>query len=122
MENKNLSLSVYERYFNAIENGTKQVEYREANNPYWVKKLVDLSAYPGKTPEEVMDGLLNGKLEIKPIKYDTMTFYTTKGGRRVNLVIQWADTVVHPGHKYFAIRMGDLLRDSNGNKPKPKNK
>ena len=119
---KNLNLSVYERYFNAIEKGIKQDEYRDASNLYWLRKLVDLSAYPGKTEEEIQDGLINGKLEIKPIKYDTLTFYTTKGGKKVNLVIQWKDTVVHPGHKYFAIRLGDLLRDSNGNKPKPKNK
>ena len=119
---KNLNLSVYERYFNAIESGAKDVEYRDARNDYWMKKLVDLSAYPGKDVDEVRDGLVSGKLEIKPIKYDTLTFYTTKGGKRVHLVIEWKDTVVHAGHKFFAIRLGDLKIDSNGNKVKPKNR
>ena len=121
MEKHNLNLSVYERYFNAIENQSKDTEYRNITD-YWTSKLVDLSAYPGKDVDEVMDGLMSGKLEIKPIKYDTLTFYTTKGGKRVHLVIEWKDTVVHAGHKFFAIRLGNLKIDSNGNKVKPKNR
>lgn len=119
---KNLNLSVYERYFNAIESGAKDTEYRDIKD-YWTQKLVDLSAYPNKDVAEVQEGLMSGKLEIKPIKYDTLTFYTTRaGGKRASLVIEWKDTVVHAGHKYFAIRLGDLKVDSNGKAVKPKNR
>jgi len=117
---KNINFSVYEVYFNAIENGSKTVEYRDARNEYWWKKLVDLSKYPGKDISEIRDEVKRGKLELYPIHYDTCTFWTTKNGKRVHLVTEWRDTVTHKGHDQFAIRLGDVLLDSNGNKPKPK--
>lgn len=120
MKQKNINFSVYEVYFNAIENGSKTTEFRDARNPYWWKKLVDLSRYPGKEIDEIRDGVKRGKLELYPIEFDTCTFWTTRNGKRVHLVAEWKDTVTHKGHDQFAIRLGDILLDSNGNKPKPK--
>lgn len=117
---KEINFSVYEVYFNAIENGSKQTEYRDGSNDYWIKKLIDLSKYPGKSIEEVRDGIVQGKLELYPIKYNTCKFWTTKNGKRVSLVTQWKDTVMHKGHTSIAIRLGNIITDSNGNHPKPK--
>lgn len=119
---KNINFSLYPVYFEAIENGSKTTEYRSGDNDYWIKKLIDLSKYPGKSIDEVREGIVKGQLELYPIKYETCTFWTTKNGKRVHLVTQWRDTVMHKGHTQIAIRLGDVLLDSNGNKPKPKNR
>lgn len=115
MKQENLNFSVYEVYFNAIENGSKTTEYRDMTNDYWMKKLVDLSRYPNKSIDEIRDLLARGKVELYPIEYKTCTFWTNRKGKRVSLKIQWKGTYVYKGHTTFAIRLGDLLVDSNGN-------
>lgn len=115
MEKKNINFSVKEVYFNAIESGAKTVEYRDGTNPYWWKKLCDLTRYGDKDIDTVMDEVRRGKMEFHPQPYQTCTFWTTrKNNTRASLVIEWKDTVVHKGHSTFAVRLGDLLVDSNG--------
>lgn len=117
---RNLNLSVKEQWFDAIENGSKTIEYRDMKNDYWVTKLLDMSKYPNMTPEEVRNGLYRGKLEVYRVPYDTATFYTMRNGKKVHLVIEVRGLNVFKGHTTFAIMLGDLLLDSQGNKPKKK--
>ena len=100
----NVNASIKKVYLNMILKGTKTTEYRDMSE-YWTKKLVEVESYKGKTVQEVIDGLQQGKLKLKPRAIDTITFFCE--GTRTRYKVLGITTYV--GHKLFAIRLGEQI-------------
>ena len=101
----NVNAAIKKVYLDLIKKGTKVVEYRDMSE-YWTKKLVDVESYKGLTVQEVIDGLQQGKLKLKPRAIDTITFFCE--GTRTQYRVLSINTYV--GHKLFAIRLGKKIK------------
>lgn len=83
MANKILDLSLKQHWFDEIRSGKKKKEYRSMSNNYYVQKLIRYGDYPGKTYDEIVKGVKDGKLQIKAVPYTHIRFHC---GPKVMLV------------------------------------
>lgn len=96
----NLNVSIYAVYFDAINRGTKTVEYRDMKD-YWIDRLVDKSKYPNMTNDEIKHHLLKGG-KYYPAHYDTITFFNNQ--RKLTMEVKGIEVYDH--HTTFAIKLG----------------
>ena len=99
---KTLHLSIKKPYFDAIRRGAKTTEYRTMSD-YWMRKIVDLSEYKGKTLDEIREGLVMGKLKLHYIPYDTLIFHC----QNLTYEIGMKKVEVYRGHETFAIKLSE---------------
>ena len=87
-------------YLEPTRTGTKRVEYRDLTE-YWTQKLVDIESYGGLDVRDVMDGLHDGTLELKPRDWTHILFHESGTGRTLLVKIRYIK--VYRGHHNFHI-------------------
>lgn len=104
---KVLNAALKRVWFEAVRVGAKKIEYRDMTE-YWMRKLVDLKAYPSDLTEtNIKDGIVSGDLPLHPIKYDVICFHCQ--GDEVTL--KWEGLDVYTGHRWFCIKLGDKVSE-----------
>lgn len=112
-----LFLPLKKEWYDMIERGEKEEEYREIN-PYWIKRLVDTSVFYGIPTEEDVKSEEFKSLCFDPFKSfckvifsygytrRTMTF-ECKGIKIGTGIPEWG---AEPGVIYFVIALGKRLK------------
>lgn len=97
---KNFNVAILKQYYDQIKAGTKKIEYRQINE-YYTKKLI-------------VDGIMPGEGKLKAKHYDTITFYH-KGDPP--MVVRWEGLFLYPrkNPKWYAIKLGDIISPKGGN-------
>lgn len=108
-----LDMSVKTVFFEPIRNGAKTTEYRDFTE-YWVNKLLDTDRY-GKTPEDIINGLLDGSLEVIQRPYRYILFH--ESGHKRTVKVEMGQVRTYVGHRAFCIDLGKVVED-NGKKIK----
>lgn len=103
---KVLNLTLYRIYFDQIQRGIKNTEYRDMSD-YWVGKLIDTTKYNIKDIAELKNKLING--EVKPV-FVPYTHVRFKNGNNFMLV-KIKEIVIYRGHTIFAIKLGDIVKE-----------
>lgn len=98
---KVLNLSLLPVWYNAIDRGTKKIEYRDFKD-YWLNKLLEMRFYKGKTMDDIRKGLAQGTLELHPVNWTHVRFHCQE--REMEYEIK--EIKVYKGHEMFAIHLG----------------
>lgn len=92
-------------YLEPMRRGVKKIEYRDLTD-YYVNKLVDVDSYNGKSVREIMDGLHDGTLELKPKDITHIMFHESKTGVMLKAEVRYIK--VFKGHHCFCIGIGKV--------------
>lgn len=103
-----LDMSLKKVYLEPTRMGRKKLEQRTATE-YWTKKLVDIESYGGLSVREVLDGLHDGELELKPRDWTHILFH--ESGSNVTLLVEIKSIRFYRGHHGFFIHLGEVVKD-----------
>lgn len=103
-----IQLALKPIYLEAIRIGAKPTEFRTLDE-YYVRKLVDVSKYPGKSEREIADGLHDGTLELFPRNIGEILFHESGTGQELRVEVKYIK--VYRGHHNFCIGLGKVLTD-----------
>ena len=104
-------------FFEPVRNGAKKTEFRDFTD-YWCNKLLDVESYHMST-DDIINGLLDGTLEIKPRGWTHILFH--ESGHNRTVLVEMGEIRTYPGHRAFCIDLGDVIED-NGRKVERKDK
>lgn len=112
MSNKTLFLPLKKEWYELIEKGIKEEEYREIK-PYWIKRLVDPSGFYSVPTEEEFKSLC-----FDPFKSFCKVIFSygytkrrmTFESKGIHIGVGRWEWGAQPGKEYFVIKLGRRLK------------